>query len=103
MIPDDRADGPTVDHDRLEELDDIPFDGQQAYDGWWLLGCLVGWPCGLGSLPCNSLLIESGSLALSVAVAFDDEFEGCGLQPVECGLAEQLVGHHGQDFRAFPV
>jgi len=36
-----------------------------------------------------------GFLALPVALSFDDELERGGLEPVDGGLGQQRVGHHG--------
>lgn len=38
---------------------------------------------------------HGGFLAASVGVAFDDEFVGGELQPVECGLSELGFGEWG--------
>jgi hypothetical protein len=46
---------------------------------------------------------DAGSLALAVAFALDDEFERGGLQPIDRGLGQQRVRHHGQHLRGFPV
>ena len=46
---------------------------------------------------------EGGFLSLPVALAFDDEFEGSGLQTVDRGLGQQWVGHHGHHLRGLPV
>jgi hypothetical protein len=45
-----------------------------------------------------SLLVGVGSLALSAAFAFDDEFEGRGLQPVERGVAHVTIYRWVQRF-----
>src|SRR5215469_17174339 len=37
-------------------------------------------------------------LAATVGLSFDDEFVGGGDEPVDGGLGEQRVGHHGQPF-----
>ena len=36
---------------------------------------------------------DAGFLSVAVAVAFDDEFVGGGLEPVDSGLREERVGH----------
>jgi hypothetical protein len=46
---------------------------------------------------------DGGFLALSVGLAFDDEFVGGGLEPVHRGLGQEWVGHHGQDLWWFVV
>lgn len=46
---------------------------------------------------------EGGFLSLPVALAFDDEFEGSGLQTVDGGLGQQWVGHHGHHLRRLLV
>jgi hypothetical protein len=43
------------------------------------------------------------ALALSVGLAFDDEFVGRRLQSVHRGLGLERVGHHGQDLGWFGV
>jgi hypothetical protein len=48
-------------------------------------------------------LSEGWLLALSVGLAFDDEFVGRGLQAVHRGLGQQWVGHQGQDLWGFAV
>jgi hypothetical protein len=42
--------------------------------------------------------VEGGFLAAPVGLAFDDEFPGGGLQPVDGGLGEQRLGERGQPF-----
>ena len=70
---------------------------------------MAGWGCNDIRAVCSLIVTvgvvgaEVGALALPVALALDDEFERGGLQPVERGLGEQWVGHHGQHLRRFPV
>ena len=41
---------------------------------------------------------DAGFLSVAVAVAFDDEFVGGGLEPVDSGLREERVGHQRDPF-----
>ena len=49
----------------------------------------------------NGLAVEVADcwfLAAPVGLAFDDQLVGGGGEPVDGGLGEQRVGHHGQPF-----
>src|SRR5512132_4345488 len=43
-------------------------------------------------------VVDGWFLAAPVGLAFDDEFVGGGDEPVDGGLGEQRVCHHGQPF-----
>ena len=40
-------------------------------------------------------VVDGWFLAAAVGLSFDDEFVGGGGKPVDGGLGEQRVGHHG--------
>jgi hypothetical protein len=46
---------------------------------------------------------DVGLLAGAVGLAVEDEFVGCGLEPVDGGLGEEGVGHLAEPLDWFPV
>ena len=43
-------------------------------------------------------VVDGWFLAAPVGLSFDDQFVGGGGEPVDGGLGEQRVGHHGLSF-----
>lgn len=46
---------------------------------------------------------DGGLLALPIGLAVEDEFVGCGLEPVDRGLREERVGHEAEPLDGLAV